>query len=501
VADRRVKSLRELAAAVPGSSWTAEAWVSGLALDSRRVQPGDLFLALPGTTTDGARFVPQAVAAGAAAVLTERPDLSASVPLLRVPDARAAAASIAAAFYDWPARQLRVSGVTGTDGKTTTTHLLWWIFSRAGQPTGLVNTVRIVTGRARPNETNLTTPDAITIQALLAEMVAAGCQRAVLEASSHALDQQRLDGVAFATALCTNLAPEHLNYHGTLERYIAAKSRLFSLLVPGGVAVRNADNPLSDQLTIPPDRRVLTFGLERGEVRAEAVTLTATGSHFRLVTPVGRIVLTTPLVGRFNVENWLAAAAVGVAEGLPLEVIARAAATVPPVPGRLEEIRAGQPFRVVVDFAHTPQALAAALQALRPLTTGRLIVVFGHAGERDAANRPRMGEVAAALADEVIITMDDPYSEDPGAIAEAIEAGIAEQGRRLPVTRELDRRAAIRLALLRARPGDSILIAGRGHETTIPLGEQQIAFADAAVARELLGELGYRAPENTQPAE
>lgn len=487
-AERR---LAALAAAVPGSTLLGEdVAIRGIVLDSRQVRPGDLFLAVSGTSQDGARFIPAAIAAGATAVVAERPPDGCLCPVIVVPDARAAAAALAAAFYGRPANRLRISGVTGTDGKTTTSHLLWSIFQSADERVGMITTTRIVTGAARLNDTSLTTPDAITVQSLLAEMVDAGCRRAVVEASSHALDQGRLEAIGFSSALCTNLDPEHLNYHGTFERYAAAKSHLFELLGPSGVAIRNADDARSRSLTVPSGVEQLTFGIERGEVRAEEIVATAGGVEFTLVSPVGRIVLRTRLIGRFNVQNWLAAAAVAVAEGISLETIARAAEATPPVRGRMELVDAGQPFRVVVDFAHTPLALHSALSALRPLTAGRLSVVFGHAGERDPANRPRMGEAAARLADRIIVTMDDPYSEDPDAIADAIEAGISGSGRDLPVSRRIDRREAIRLALAEAQAGDTVLIAGRGHETSIDWGEQRLAFDDVVVVRELLGELG-----------
>ncbi|GIW05890.1 MAG: UDP-N-acetylmuramyl-tripeptide synthetase [Dehalococcoidia bacterium] len=491
----RAIRLATLANAVPaGRRLGGDPIVTGISIDSRTVQPGDVFVAVPGTTVDGARFIPQAIAAGAVAVVAERLPEGVDVPALVVPDARDALACIAAAFYGHPARRLRVSGVTGTDGKTTTSQLLWAIYEAAGERSGLVTTIRIVAGDDRGNATNLTTPDAVTIQALLAEMVEAGCRRAVVEASSHALDQRRLDGIAFSSALCTTIDPEHLNYHGTLEAYIAAKGRLFALLEPGGVAVRNAENALSDRLTLPGHVRELRFGLERGDVRAERIDSGPDGTAFRLVTPVGSVPVRTRLIGHFNVQNWLAAAALALGEGISLDAIARAVEKTPPIKGRLELVDAGQPFRVVVDFAHTPLALGAALSALRPLTPGRLIVLFGHAGERDPANRPRMGEVAATLADSIVVTMDDPYSEDPDAIAEAIEAGIAESGRRLPVTRQIDRREAMRLAFQQAGPGDTVLVAGRGHETVIEWGTRRIAFDDAVVARELLRDLGYFAP-------
>ncbi|MCS6801601.1 MAG: UDP-N-acetylmuramoyl-L-alanyl-D-glutamate--2,6-diaminopimelate ligase [Chloroflexota bacterium] len=493
----RSARLARLAAAVPGARLTGgDPLVTGIQFDSRLVRPGDLFVAVPGTTTDGARFIPQAIAAGAVAVVVQALPEPPAVPAIVVPNAREALAQIAAAFYGHPARQLRVSGVTGTDGKTTTSHLLWAIYEAAGERSGLVTTIRIVAGDDRVNATALTTPDAVTIQALLAEMVDAGCRRAVIEASSHALDQRRLDGVRFSSALCTVLDAEHLNYHGTLEAYIAAKARLFALLEEGGIAVRNAENPLSDRLTVPAHARQLRFGLAQGDVRAEAIATSAAGTTFQLVSPFGRIPIRTRLIGQFNVQNWLAAAAVALAEGIPLEAVARAAEAMPPIKGRLEVVDAGQPFRVVVDFAHTPLALGAVLATLRPLTPGRLIAVFGHAGERDPANRPRMGEIAAAFADVIIVTMDDPYSEDPAQIADAIEAGIAQSGRQPAVMRCLDRREAMRRAFAQAAPHDTVLVAGRGHETVLEWNGRRIPFDDVVVARELLRDLGYHAPHS-----
>lgn len=490
-----MKQLSELVAGIPGARilGNPSTAVRAIRQDSRAVEPGDLFVAIPGARADGLRFVGSALARGAAAIVCETETDTGGVPAVLVPDARAALGEIAAAFYDQPSLKMRVVGVTGTDGKTSTTHILQAIFEASGERTGLASTVRLITGEDSANPTGLTTPDAIAVQASLAGMVAAGRTRAVLEVSSHALIQSRVDAVHFRAAVCTNIDPEHLDYHGDFASYIAAKGRLFELVArEGGAIVRNADSLPSLQLPHPANVRELSFGFGKGaDIRAENVELGLTGTAFTLVTSSGAIAMTTGFTGRFNVANWLAAAAVALAEGVSLEAIQEAGRRAVPVDGRMQMVDAGQPFRVVVDFAHTPQALENALLALESSTPGKLFVVFGHAGERDAANRPRMGAIAARNADVVIITMDDPYSEDPSAIADEIQVGINSVGKGFEVYREIDRREAMRLALGMAGPGDTVLIAGRGHESVIEWGDRKIQFSDPAVARELLTELGY----------
>lgn len=489
-----MKLLAELLSGMPGAALTGDPGtrIRGVQQDSRKVQPGDLFIAVAGSQQDGARFIPQALERGASAIVTRTP-FACPVALAVVEDTRLAVAELAAAWYGNPSRRLRVVGVTGTDGKTTTSHLLHAIFTANGDRTGLISTIQLIGGSSEANTTNLTTPDALTVQAALADMVAQDARRAVLETSSHALDQRRVDAIDFRAGVCTNIDREHLNYHGTLAAYVAAKGRLFELVAASGAGtiIRNAGDAASAGLPHPAGVRDWAFGFGEADVRGTHIKSTSEGTRFRLETPVGATPIETRLIGRFNVANWLAAAAVAVAEGVPLEAISEAARVTRPVAGRLETVAAGQPFRIVVDFAHTPQALAAALAALRPITPGRLIVVFGHAGERDPENRPRMGAAAAEGADRIIVTMDDPYSEDPNEIAGAVEAGILAHPRRTPFQREIDRRAAMRLAFQEARPGDTVLVAGRGHETIIEWGSRRIEFHDATVSRELAAELGH----------
>ncbi len=467
--------------------------VHAICYDSRRAQPGSLFVALPGQRTDGRRFIPDALARGVVAVVAETPpERPVDAAWVVVPSARAALADLAAAFYRHPSRALRVVGVTGTDGKTTVTRLAAEILERAGFTTGWLSTVDVKIGPAvRKNRTGHTTPEAPEVQALLAEMRAAGVQVAVVEASSHALAQDRVRGCHFEIGIFTNLAPEHLNFHGSPEAYRAAKGRLFQM--PGlRYAVLNADDPASAVFAAQTSAQVRTYGLSRpADLVAEQIELLPDGARFTLrwrdgAAPPMR--LETRFPGRFNIANWLAAALAARLLGTSDEALRRAAREVAPPPGRLQPVEAGQPFRVVVDFAHTPQALATALQALRPHTSGRLLVAFGHAGERDPANRPAMGAAAAHYADYFVITTDDPVDEDPAEIARAVAQGAAalgvQEGRDFAIV--LDRREAFRHLFALARPGDCVLLAGRGHEEVMPTRGEDVPFDDVEVARELL---------------
>lgn len=480
---------------MPGAALAGdgEIVVTGVQLDSRKVKPGDVFVAVTGSQQDGTRFVPSAIESGAVAIVADR-SLDVSVPVIVVPNAGKAAGQVAASFYGHPSKKLRVTGITGTDGKTSTTHMLHAIFTAAGHKTGLSSTVRQIINEDIANPTGLTTPDPVTVQATLAAMVDAGCRRAVLEVSSHALEQARVDDVVFTGALCTNLDPEHLDYHKTFDAYAKAKSRLFALVAAtshrSGI-VYNADQSSSELLMLPPSVRAMPFGMQNGRVRAINIQPTPSGTCFDLVTPVGNRTVSTRFIGDFNVMNWTAVAALAVLEGISLNAIADAMRITVPVAGRLELVDCGQPFQVVVDFAHTPQALSHAISTLRARTIGKLIVVFGHAGERDPENRPRMGEAALA-ADYLVNTMDDPYSEDPEEIAAVIEQAIISGDQSKPFETLIDRRAAIHRALSLAQSGDTVLIAGRGHETTIVWGSRTIEFHDATVARQELETLGYR---------
>ena len=474
--------------------------IRGLTDDSRRVTEGACFVAVRGLRVDGRRFIPQAVERGARAIVAEPPDPLPGRPVGRilVPDSRWALPRLADAYFGHPSRALTVVGITGTNGKTTTSYLVEALLRARGLETGVVGTIHyVIRGAARA--ASQTTPEALELQGLLAEMVAAGVGGVAMEVSSHALEQRRVDGTAFDVAIFTNLTQDHLDFHGTMARYAEAKGRLFFELLPdggkpGAAAVLNADDPVGAEwarrLARERRLRVLTCGLGLGHaVRARAFESSMAGIRLDAETPAGVVELRSPLIGEHNVMNLLGAAAAGIALGLGPAAIARALGTVTAVPGRFERVDAGQDFLVVVDYAHTPDALRRVLETARPLTRGRLGVVFGAGGDRDRAKRPIMGRIAAELADRVWLTSDNPRSEDPRAIIEEISAGVvpAPSG---GYTEYSDRRAAIRDALGWAGAGDTLVIAGKGHETYQIIGEQALPFDDRLVVREILSELG-----------
>ena len=511
--------------------------ITGIAYDSRLTKPGDLFVALPGFHTDGTTFIADAVRRGAAAVVTQRHDVQVQegIPSVLVPDARRTLTDLAAAFYGYPARQIRVVGVTGTDGKTTTVHLASAVLEAMGYSTGFITTADVKVGhQIEYNDTQHTTPEPVEVQGLLRRMVDDGMDYAILESSSHALALDRLLHCEFDVAIFTNLSPEHLNFHGSMEAYLRDKARLFSMLdqsIPKGVekaAVLNADDPHSLEIQKSTNARVIWYGTgpwvresvgaggPAGPLRAAGdawrsgslarrppytdsfvtatdIELLPAGSRFNLTTPRGSTRVESRLAGRFNVYNWLAAAALGLSQGATLEQIGLAMAQVDSVPGRMQRIDLGQPFAVIVDFAHTPQALEKALTTLRESTAGRLLVLFGQAGERDPGNRPEMGRLAACLADFGVFTTDDPRFEDTAAIAEQIAAGARAGGWKEGegYVKIADREDAIREAFGRARPGDTVLLAGKGHERRQVIGDQLVPWNDAEAARRVLREMGY----------
>jgi UDP-N-acetylmuramoyl-L-alanyl-D-glutamate--2,6-diaminopimelate ligase len=470
--------------------------VRGLASDSRRVRPGDLFFALAGLRQDGRAFVRQALDAGAVAAVMDREAPAVAGPVVRVPEARRALAEAADAFHGRPSRSLRLVGVTGTNGKTTTGWMLESMFRAAGLEAGLIGTTGIrLGGVLRPNP--YTTPGAVELQALLREMVDAGVRAVALEVSSHALIQRRAYGLAFDVVAFTNLTQDHLDYHGTLASYLDAKLMLFDgrngATAKPTVAVVNADDPAAPQVEAAARRgglAVLRYGVDGGgaapdlAVKVAEIGTSADGLRLRVRTPGGERRIALPLLGRYNASNAAAAYAAGLALGLPQEAVVRGLESVPGVPGRLERIAAGQPFAVAVDYAHTPDALERALAAMREHAGGRVLLVFGCGGDRDRAKRPLMGRIARTRADEAWVTSDNPRNEDPAAIADEILAGAGGVGG--PVRVELDRRAAIAAALAAARAGDAVLIAGKGHETTQTIGARALPFDDREVSRELL---------------
>jgi UDP-N-acetylmuramoyl-L-alanyl-D-glutamate--2,6-diaminopimelate ligase len=486
-------TLRGLLAAMgaTASAGDADREVLRLASDSRRVEPGDLFFALAGLRQEGRAHVRQALAAGAVAAVVEQGFADEPGPLVRVAEPRRALAEAADRFHDSPSRELTVVGLTGTNGKTTTSWMLESVFRAAGLEPGLVGTTGIrFGGGTRPNP--YTTPEAHELQALLRGMVDAGVRAVALEVSSHALVQRRAYGVAFAAVVFTNLTRDHLDYHGSMEAYLDAKRMLFDGRngPPAGraaTAVVNADDPYAGAVLEAARRgglRALRYGAAAGaDVRVTRVEAVPGGLAVGLDAGATHE-LRLPLLGRYNA--WNAAAAFAAARALDIapERALAGLAAVPGVPGRLEPVSAGQPFTVVVDYAHTPDALERALAAARAHAGGRVLLVFGCGGDRDRGKRPLMGRVARAAADRVWVTSDNPRHEEPAAIAAEILAGAGGAGG--PVRLELDRRAAIAAALAEARPGDAVLIAGKGHETTQTVGDRVLPFDDREVARELL---------------
>lgn len=469
------------------------AHVGGLAADSRQVQAGDCFVAIPGFKADARRFVADAVSRGATLVVTEgeAPPVP-TVPTVLVPSARAALGRLADAYYDHPSHDLTLVGITGTNGKTTTSYLVEALLQARGYRTGVIGTIQYVLGDER-RPAGQTTPEALELASMLARMREHGVRGVAMEVSSHALALARVDELTFDVAMFTNLTQDHLDFHGTFEAYRAAKRHLFELLAsspkPRPTAVVNADDPAGPEMTRGLPVTVLTFGLgERVDVRALSHESTLAGIRLTADTPRGRIELTSPLIGEHNVMNLLGAVAAGIALGLPDEAIARALAAVGAVPGRFEQVRAGQPFLVVVDYAHTPDALERVLATARKLTPGRLGVVFGCGGDRDRGKRPLMGEIAARLADRLWVTSDNPRSEPPTAIIDEIVRGVRRvTGGEARWVADADRRAAIASALGWAERDDTVVIAGKGHETYQIVGADVLPFDDRDVARALLG--------------
>ena len=459
--------------------------ITKLAYNSRAVEPGTLFFAYPGQTVDGHAYAQAAVDAGASAVVLERSlELEPVVPQARVADGRVAMAHAAVRFHGDPTAELRVIGVTGTNGKTTTAFLVREILERAGVRTGLLGTVKQVVGGIEEPVVR-TTPEAIDLQATFRRMVELGDRACVMEVSSHALTLRRADGIRFAVAAFTNLTQDHLDFHADMEDYFLAKRRLFE----GGRAehaVVNSDDPYGEKLIAEFDP--LTYsaaGAEAADFRALETSFDAAGARFRLLAPGGEAEVRLPLPGTFNVANALCAIASTVALGIELETAVAALEGAERVPGRFEPVDEGQPFAVIVDYAHTPDSLENVLEAARPLTDGRLICVFGCGGDRDREKRPLMGEIAGRLADVAVVTSDNPRNEELREIIDEILAGMG--GARAQTEVEADRREAIALAFSAADPGDTVVIAGKGHEQGQEFEHgRKLPFDDRDVAREEL---------------
>ena len=468
--------LADLAAGVPGAVVEAGAdhEVQAVTYDSRGAGPGDLFVAMAGLHSDGHDFAADAAAHGAALALMRPVPVSPTVPRIRVADTRPALAELAATLLDRPARRLLMAGITGTDGKTTTTHIAGHVLERAGRQAGTMSTVAFRLGSDESyNQSGQTTVEAPEVQAWLARMVAAGAEAAVVEATSHALVQHRVGACDFDVAAFTNVGVDHLDYHRTWDEYLAAKARLIDLCAeaaPKGVpktAILNRDDVSWERLAARPIERRWSYSIDnQAEIRAVEIWGDANGSRFRLLTPEGEALVELRLPARFNVYNALCAAGVCLALGLTVDQVAEGLSTFRGVEGRLEAIELGQGFKVYIDFAHSAGALTSALAELRPFTDGRLILVFGSTARSDH-DRPGMGRAAAEGADYFVITTDDPLDEDPAEIARDVQAGVGgrQPGRDYDIV--LDRRQAIRRAVARARPGDVILLAGKGHERTM----------------------------------
>jgi len=463
--------------------------VAGVSDDSRAVRDGFLFVAVRGSERDGHDYLDAAAKAGATAAIVQDPSRT-SLPALVVNDGRRAAAVVGAVAYDWPARQLQLVGVTGTNGKTTTVNMLRHLLDSGDGASASLGTLGILIGSdGAPLEGGggLTTPGPIELQRVFRALVDRGVRRVAMEVSSHSLDQRRVEGVFFDVATFTNLTRDHLDYHGTMEAYFAAKARLLEHLLPHGAVVYNADDDAWSALKT--DRRRVAFSerMANAEVHAEDVRYHARGSEWTLALGDERARVQLPLIGDFNIINALGAAASAFALGLSSKLIAERLTTMPQVPGRLEVLRDAP--TVLRDYAHTPDALERALDAVRPFTPERLIVVFGCGGDRDKGKRPQMGAIAAAKADVAIVTSDNPRTEDPEAIMDDIERGMTSTTHE----RIEDRRAAIERALEIATPRDVIVLAGKGHETYQVRGTTKLPFDEKLIVAELSSRAGSRA--------
>ncbi len=470
--------------------------ISGITYDSRRVMPGMVFVAMKGHNVDGHDFIATAIARGAAAVICEKNGFSTTrTAKIKVADSRAALAQASVVWFGHPSTKLKVIGVTGTNGKTTVAFMVKQMLEAAGIKTGLMGTVRYEIGE-RVIPASRTTPEALEVQDMMAQMVRAGCAACVMEVSSHALDQHRVDGVEFDVGVFTNLTQDHLDYHGTMENYFAAKQKLFNAWPHGakpGASVVNIDDNFGARLATMTNAEVkLTYGFgENAVLRATEIRLGREDTHFRLHADGKSHAVTMPLIGRHNIYNALAAVGAALALKVPMPAILKALRSMQPAPGRLEAVQCGQRFGVYVDYAHTDDALRNVLVTLQELTSGRVLLAFGCGGNRDAGKRAKMGKVAAKLCDYCILTSDNPRKEPPAAITVAIQEGwhsVRATGYHV----ELDRRRAIEQLIAMAQPGDTVLIAGKGHETYQEFDDTVVPFDDRVYAREALEELKHR---------
>lgn len=492
-----MKTIGELAALVPGAvlGGDALAQIGAIFHDSRRQVENGLFVCIPGATVDGHDYIVQAAKNGAVCALVEREiAVPEGMARLKVADVRAAVRQIAPFFYDYPGRRMRLIGITGTNGKTTTSYLIRAILREAGFRVGLIGTIQaMIDDEALPVKN--TTPDVVDLQGLLALMAERGARYAVMEVSSHALDQGRTAGCEFDTAVFTNVTQDHLDYHKTFENYIAAKAKLFALVGADGAvkrgkaAVVNADDAAGVAMLAACSCSASTYGVRSGDLRAEDIRVTAQGASFTVTGAFGRLPLALKITGIFNVYNTLAAVGAALAEGIAPKTIRAALEKCTGVPGRFELVDAGQDFSVIVDYAHTPDGLENILKTARQIAERRIITVFGCGGDRDRTKRPIMGRIAAELSDVVIATSDNPRTEDPEFILSQVEEGVLPALAGKEHHKITDRRAAIFAAIRLAQPGDIVVIAGKGHETYQILKDRTIHFDDKEVAREAIGGL------------
>jgi UDP-N-acetylmuramoyl-L-alanyl-D-glutamate--2,6-diaminopimelate ligase len=476
--------------------------VRDIAHDSRKVKPGSLFVAVRGFHSDGHQFISQAIKKGASAIVAEKkvgPPVPADMPLLIVDDSRRALALLANAFFGHPSRRLKLIGITGTNGKTTTTHLVKSIIEAAGHTAGLIGTIDYRVGDKVYPAPN-TTPESLELQRLLSEMVGLGASHCVMEVSSHALALNRIEGCEFAVAGFTNLTQDHLDFHKNMDAYFQAKLRLFTGLTPEAWAVVNSDDERGVEIVRKTRARVITTGYgELANVRPlGTIRHSMNGLMFDAASPAGTIPVESSLVGRYNIYNILTAIGIGAALGIGADMIASGIRKMKAVPGRMEQVDEGQPFGVVVDYAHTEDALVRLLESVREVTAGRVITVFGCGGDRDKTKRPRMGAAAIAGSDIVIITSDNPRTEDPLSIIRDIELGLADRGVKKSAkdtTKQVPpgmkpyyvipgRHEAVAVAIGLAKPGDVVVLAGKGHEDYQIIGEKKMHFDDREVARE-----------------
>ena len=485
-----IKKLSELALLIPDAKILgADVEISGIEHDSRKVEPKNLFVCMEGAHVDGHNFIPQATAKGAVAILTTRKNFNPleNISVLIVPDMLNALAVIVPYFYDYPARQMRVIGITGTNGKTTTSYMLREIFTCAGFKVGLIGTIQILIGEESFPVRN-TTPNVIDLQKILADMSAKKVQVVVMEVSSHALAEHRVAGIEFDTAIFTNLTQDHLDFHGTIENYLRAKTKLFDMVSRRGrkqnkTAIINIDDAASAEILKHCLCKKITYGIKNSaDLCGIEINLRADGMNFKIRDELN---LSLHITGLFNVYNVLAASGAALAENIRPDVIKRALENFRSVPGRFERIFSDDPFEIIVDYAHTPDGVKNVLETAAQIATGKIITVFGCGGDRDNSKRPIMGKLAAEFSDVIIATSDNPRTEDPEKILDDIEVGIGDKIHE----RIVDRRAAIFRAIALAEAGDIVLILGKGHETYQILKDKTIHFDDREVAEEAIKEV------------